>query len=497
MEAYNGNTDVLIEKLRKSSDLNVKYQISLALEPLIPQLTPTQLGIFFVCGAEGYRQAIFDKLQFGLNQLTPRQLLKLLPTENESQKGLTLPYLYDQINKLNSKELTELHKYTDKEDVKENISRILFENRTTISQEDLIFLAIESASKTISQEDLIFLAIESARAAPPEYHEILNQLLQNERNKKETSSSNYFGIVVPFQLQCSSNKEPVMNPNQQHQPIFHFFEYITDKKFFYVDIQGPFANLLKYGDISFDVIQTKTFSNLNNTQGAAIYLTLPPNFSNSLEVGSLSAEHPVCNFIYPFQKLGIVDSIRICIAFKEKTSLTFPVSNKIEVINSSLSPLKHDEITDLITVCFGEIHQFKIKENDTMLSLLEFSCRRFNQNIDQFEIQDLHYRTYSNHTTIVDYQKNGGSSIVRLVKKNSWLSDSNPIPFSISSPTPNRTTQGPFPSPITPTAPTNLFQPQGQRQGAQGFTVQSGQVSSVPLTFMLSSLNGRGQSTFK
>jgi len=235
---------------------------------------------------------------------------------------------------------------------------------------------------------------------------------------------------------------------------------------------------LKYGDISFDVIQTKT---LNNNHGAAIYLSLPPNFSNSIEVGCLSAEHPVCNFIYPYQKIGLVDSIRIGIATKDKSTLKFPPTNKIEAIQSSL--IKQDEVSDLITVCFGEIHQFKIKETDNMQSLLEFSCRRFNQNVDHFEIQDLQYRTYPNVTTIVDYQKNGGSNIVRLVRKNAWVVDSNPIPFSISSPTPSRTTQTTFPSPITPTQGHGLFQTQGQTRQGQGFTVggqqTQGQVPSL------------------
>jgi len=397
----NGSPDELIEKLRKTNDPNVKYQISFALEQLIPQLTAPLLYIYYLCGSDYVKTNIFDALQPLLGQLNPNQLMKLLPSMKEHEREGTIPYLYAKLNLLTGTQLTQLHEYCKKEDVREKISSVLYEKR-----------------KTISQEDLIFLAIESARAAPPEYHEILNQLLYNEKMKNSQPKTSCFGISVPFQLKCGSNKSSI-NTNSD-QPIFHYFNAIDNQKH-YVDIEGPFATLLKYGDISFEVIQTKLLLN----KGATVYLSLPPSFNNSIEVGTVSAQIPICTFIYPFQKIGIVESIRIGLVVKDKEFSAQTVSTKEIIKHTQLSD---QDPSDLITVCFGEIHQFKTKEHDTMLTLLEFACRRFNQNIDQFEIQDLHYRTYPNQTTFVDYQKGGGSSIVRLVRKNSWANDTpNPI----------------------------------------------------------------------
>lgn len=97
-----------------------------------------------------------------------------------------------------------------------NISNLLFEKRKTISQEDLIYLAKESARYGMSL--LVFQSFSSAyaRSAPPEYHEILNQLLANEREKQaqlQLDTSNpagrSFGITVPIQLQPSPRSAKV------------------------------------------------------------------------------------------------------------------------------------------------------------------------------------------------------------------------------------------------------------------------------------------------
>jgi len=120
-------------------------------------------------------------------------------------------------------------------------------------------------------------------------------------------------------------------------------------------------------------------------------------------------------------------SVRLGLVLKAKESLSLSPLKLKESEMSVVKPNKplSEEDASLITVCFGEIHQFKIKENDTMLSLLEFSCRRFNLLTDQYEIQDLNYQTYPKTTTVVDYQKSSGSAIVRLVKKTVGRQDSN------------------------------------------------------------------------
>jgi hypothetical protein len=93
-----------------------------------------------------------------------------------------------------------------------NISNLLFEKRKTISQEDLIYLAKESARYSSSSAFVQLLNPVrfslTVRSAPPEYHEILHQLLLNEREKQtqlqlEASSTRSFAITVPVQLQCS------------------------------------------------------------------------------------------------------------------------------------------------------------------------------------------------------------------------------------------------------------------------------------------------------
>jgi hypothetical protein len=97
MESMNGSVEGLIEKLKEcGNDLDAKYQISLALEPALPQLNAAQLCEFFVRGTEAYRPMIFEHLQSNLSQLTAPQLIQLLHSQTASQREVTIPYLLSQ-----------------------------------------------------------------------------------------------------------------------------------------------------------------------------------------------------------------------------------------------------------------------------------------------------------------------------------------------------------------------------------------------------------------
>jgi hypothetical protein len=91
MESPYVSPEILIEKLKQTeNDLDTKYQISLSLEPLIPQLTVNQLFLFFLSGTESYRSVIFDQLKSNLSQLSPDQVLQLLPLQTQEQRELTV-----------------------------------------------------------------------------------------------------------------------------------------------------------------------------------------------------------------------------------------------------------------------------------------------------------------------------------------------------------------------------------------------------------------------
>lgn len=97
METINGSTDSLIEKLKQSgNDFDAQYQISIALEPMLGQMTAAQLCEFFIRGVDGYRPIIFEQLQGHLSQLSAPQLIQLLHFQSESQREITIPYLLSQ-----------------------------------------------------------------------------------------------------------------------------------------------------------------------------------------------------------------------------------------------------------------------------------------------------------------------------------------------------------------------------------------------------------------
>jgi hypothetical protein len=97
MEAINGSVETLIDKLKQcNNDLDAQFQISLALEPMLPQLNGTQLCEFFVRGAEGYRPVIFEHLKSHLSELSAPQLIQLLHCQSEPQREVTIPYLLSQ-----------------------------------------------------------------------------------------------------------------------------------------------------------------------------------------------------------------------------------------------------------------------------------------------------------------------------------------------------------------------------------------------------------------
>lgn len=80
-------------------------------------------------------------------------------------------------------------------------------------------------------------------------------------------------------------------------------------------------------------------------------------------------------------------------------------------------------------VCYGEVHQFSVQpgrhyapfclisSEENMLSIASRTCRRWNLSRDDFEIQDINFKTYPDDMTWKDYIVSGGSTVVRLVRK--------------------------------------------------------------------------------
>lgn len=52
-----------------------------------------------------------------------------------------------------------------------------------------------------------------------------------------------------------------------------------------------------------------------------------------------------------------------------------------------------------------------------MLSIAKRTCRRWNVSADEFEIQDVHFKTYPDDMTWKAYLASGGSTVTRLVRK--------------------------------------------------------------------------------
>ena len=80
--------------------------------------------------------------------------------------------------------------------------------------------------------------------------------------------------------------------------------------------------------------------------------------------------------------------------------------------------VKPTGVTDSsVVVCFGEIHQFNVQKDETMGDLMKRSCKRWNLNHVDYEIQDLNFQTYADNKKFSEAFGNGSSRVVRLVKK--------------------------------------------------------------------------------
>lgn len=59
-----------------------------------------------------------------------------------------------------------------------------------------------------------------------------------------------------------------------------------------------------------------------------------------------------------------------------------------------------------------------------MLAIASRTCRRWGLVREEHEIQDINFKTYPDDMTWKDYLANGGSTVVRLVKKTNFVPSS-------------------------------------------------------------------------
>lgn len=150
-----------------------------------------------------------------------------------------------------------------------------------------------------------------------------------------------------------------------------------------------------------------------------MYLSLPPyKKENSTFIGRLTSEHPSLQLPYPLPKIGAVQNVRIGVIFmsiEKLDKIIQPVEVKPVHEPTAITPTR--AVSNEVVVCFGETHPFRLDEFDTFQEVLFRAAKRWNLNVDEFEIQDENYKTFKLEDKVLPTMSKYGTAVLRLVRK--------------------------------------------------------------------------------
>ncbi|KAL6074905.1 hypothetical protein QOT17_003980 [Balamuthia mandrillaris] len=334
----------------------------------------------------------------------------------------------------------------------------------------------------------LFQVLKFFFSGPPneQIQNLLNTMYSHEQQRVTTEKEKLFAFLMPvgggtMHMNAgfaAGREQPDVNNGLRHTSFLQ--QHATKSHVYFLDCTfNPVfeQQIARDGVPALANYAVQLWRQLPEGQGAAIFLSLPP-YSQKHLVGCLMDNHPLLPLPYPLPVVGAVTAVRVIaqlvpleklnkhsdqlgklmgsassafLHYKDKAT----TSERGEMLTSSpiigATERKEGKLSGEVVVCYGELHPFKLSEDDTFEELLRRATIRWNVAVSysNYELQDENFKTLPPQEKVIPYMLSdtNDSHIIRLTPKGPFTATPAFSPFQ-----PPSTRQQPAatPSPFRP-----------------------------------------------